>query len=836
MRPFLAGAWAVPSSTTEFSELLRRFRLASGVSQESLAERARMSASAIGALERGARRAPYRETVALLADALGLSPAERIEFEGGAERERGRKARPRAEMPATHNLPSRLTSFVGREKEIAEIQDLSRAQRLVTVTGSGGVGKTRTAVEAARQLFDEGHEDVRFVDLSPVDDGAFVAGAIGSALGIPVADGPSAIGSLAAMLKTRKLLLIVDNCEHVVADAAATAGAVVRGCAGITILATSRERLAIEGEFVYRLPSMPVPARPPATFEEARAFSSFQLFIERARASGARLELDTQRLRAAAEICGRLDGIPLAIELVATRVPALGLGALNDRLKEHFLTTQGARDLPSRQRTMFATIAWSYDLLGEAEQTFLRRLAIFRGGATLKAVEAVCADETLGVRKVVSLVSSLVAKSLLNVTSIDRYERYVMLESVRSFAAAKLAETDELAKMAKAHAEWLANLGDRTEEHDAEISPSGWSREFAGEIDNARAALAWALNSGSAEDGRLAAKIVGGLRGLWVATDRMAGISRWAEAASSRIDETDDPLVAARLVRTRMQAASGYDALAFADDAIALFERSGDIQGLIWLHGHIAGEYGVTGAFDQAERAIARAFELATGEGMESSLQYLRLLQMRCAIRAYQGCFDEARRDLASRTGLERTLGGEVDAAFTSYWEAYIEFGCGAPERAAELLEATVEHARASLRSPAGQLGDLAATRIALGDIDAAYAAAHEALELGRLGRVDVAWQAIQNLAAVASLRGRARSAARLAGFVNAFRERNKRFSRLLRARERRDSSSVTASSAPSGRNRATRSEGGAARSGDGHRRSVGPLGPHHTRKDTGFG
>ena len=255
---------------TPFGELLKRHRVAAGISQESLAERARISADAISTLERGTRRASHRET---------------------ADRARGRQPRAKGAPQPERYLPTWLTSFVGRGEEIAELTDLLAEHRLVTVTGSGGVGKTRIAVEAAGQLLGERFPQARFVDFSPLEDGAFAAGAIAAAFDVPLPEVAEPLRWLASRIKIRSLLLILDNCEHVIDDAAAAAGTILRACPGITILATSRERLAIDGEHVYRLPSLPVPDGVPATIEEAYSYDTFRLFMERAKSSDRRFLL-----------------------------------------------------------------------------------------------------------------------------------------------------------------------------------------------------------------------------------------------------------------------------------------------------------------------------------------------------------------------------------------------------------------------------------------------------------------------------------------------------------------------------------------------------------------
>ena len=599
-------------------------------------------------------------------------------------------------------------------------------------------------------------------------DGAFVAGAIASVLDIAVALVADPLPSLAARLKGRRLLLILDNCEHVIKDAAAAAGTILRTCPGVLILATSRERLGIEGESVYRLPSLGTPAQTPVSLEESFTYAAFRLFMERARAADARLELTEERLATVAEICRRLEGIPLAIELAASRLPTFGFTALNQRLQEHFVIAGAVRDLPQRQKTMLATIAWSYELLSGQERMLLRRLAIFSGGVTLEAAECVCADERLPARDVADLLSLLIDKSLLSVVPGDERVRYAMLESVRAFAANELRAAGEFATFARAHAAWLATVADRADERYPHVPRSRWIREFRAEIDNARAALEWALNAANDDDALLAGRIVGGLRGLWMSTERRVECRRWVAAAMARIDAARYPDVAARVMRAHIQSIDGFAVIAAAEQAIPLFERIGDRRGLISLYAHIAWEQGLRGAFPAAEDSIARAFALAVQERMQRSRQYGRLLQARCLIRALAGRIDEARVDSAEAARL-RTALGEDDSIVRFYWEAFFAFCDGNVARAAELLEASIDHARARSQNPAGQLSELAAARLVLDETAAAESAAREALELARFEQLDSGWRAIQHLAAVAARGGRPQTAARLMGFVDAW-------------------------------------------------------------------
>jgi predicted ATPase/DNA-binding XRE family transcriptional regulator len=754
------------SGSADFGTLLKQYRLASGVTQERLAEQARISVAAVGSLERGIRRAPHRETVALLAEALSLSGHEKAGFETAAEHARGR-ARADPTGPAHDNLPTRLTTFVGRDNEIAEIEALLKLHRLVTITGSGGVGKTRVAVEVSRRLQSDEQREIRFVDLSAVSDGAFVAGTIATTLGVGLGQADNPLPSLAAQLKARRLLLVLDNCEHVIEDSAAATSAILRACPDVVILATSRDRLSIEGECSYRMPSLFVPEQTPATAEAASQYPSFRLFVDRALAGDPHFVLTTDRLAAVAEICRRLEGIPLAIELAVTRLPALGLNALVKRLGEPFHAPRGVRDLPHRQQTMHATIAWSYALLSATEQMFLRRLSIFRGGLTLEAAEDACADESIAARSVSDLLSSLVDKSLLEATRIGEESRYRMLDSVHFFASEKLIETGEFTAMARAHAQWMATLAERARETWRESSTGSYVAEFAPEIDNARSALDWVLNDGTDEDALLAALIVGGLRLLWVILGDNRECLRWAEAALKRIDPERHPLIAARLMRAYAQLVTGPARLPAARRAILVFERLGDRSGLPALYWQIAEELAMSGAFAEAEESIARAIELADELGWQRSRAYVPLLRMRGVTRYYAGRFSDARLDLAKSAALEHAL-GDRDVSARLRWQAYLEFADGFVEKAEELLESCTNPDLPHATNPINGLDELAATRLVRGKIDAAEATARTALEISRSDEPRDTLGPIQHLATVAALRGRPHTAARLLGFVNA--------------------------------------------------------------------
>jgi predicted ATPase/DNA-binding XRE family transcriptional regulator len=689
-----------------FGDLLRQHRLASGVSQEQLAELAHMSASAIGALERGARRAPYRETVTHLANALNLAGADRIELEEAAQRARGRQSPTESDQPVPHNLPARLTSFVGRDDEIAEIGALLGAHRLVTITGSGGIGKTRIAIEIAWQILRQKREEVSFADLSVVTDRSFLVEAIASALDVALAELGQPLPSLIGRLHARKLLLVLDNCEHIVDEAATAARAILNGCPDIVILATSRERLAIEGEVAYRLPSLPVPLGTPSSITDAYSYAALRLFMDRANSITPGLELSPELVGTLAAICRQLEGIPLAIELAASRLQTLGFNVLNRRLTDRLPIVGSSRALPHRQKTMLSTIAWSYDLLSENEKLLLRRLTVFRGRISFDAVGAVCADDMLASADIPELLSALVEKSLLIVSTVGERTQYFLLESVRSFASQKLNDDSGHTLLARSHASWLATVADQAHETFLKVPRKKWLIEYGVELDNARAALEWALRAGTSEDALLAARIVGGLRGLWILSGKNVECLRWSEEVLARVDDSRHPQIVVRVMRAYLQSSRGPAFFAAAERAIPLFERV-DRPGLASLLGSsVYFERSMTGDYAGAADALERAINIATDEGMQHTLPYLDLLQ--------------------NRVG-----------AFLAQGSRHVE-----------------------------PLLNFAVAELVLGNISAAKAAACEVLELTRFENLDGVL-AIQALAAVAAVCGQARPAARLAGFID---------------------------------------------------------------------
>jgi len=353
-----------------------------------------------------------------------------------------------------NNLPAQLASFVGRDQELAEVRALAGSSRLVTLTGAGGAGKTRLALQVAAGVLDGSGDGVWLVELAAVTDEDAVAPAICQALGIATQPGRPALEVLTDALAPQDLLIVLDNCEHLIGGCAKTVDAIVRRCPRVHLVATSREPLGIGGEAIYRVPPLSLPGPGNTGLLAAESSDAVALFIHRAREHSTGLSIDEQTGPLIASICARLDGMPLAIELAAARLRSMSLSSLADRLDQRFrLLTGGSRTAPGRQQTLRATIEWSYALLNGAEQHLLGRLSVFAGSLDLDAAEAVCGLGGIEVFEVAGLLGSLVDKSLVVAEPSGPALRYRLLETIRQFAAEKLAQTghDQAAALAAAH-------------------------------------------------------------------------------------------------------------------------------------------------------------------------------------------------------------------------------------------------------------------------------------------------------------------------------------------------------------------------------------------------
>jgi predicted ATPase/DNA-binding winged helix-turn-helix (wHTH) protein len=394
------------------------------------------------------------------------------------------------------NLPAAVSELIGREAELEEVTALVTEHRLVSLVGAGGIGKTRLGLEVARHLLPRFPDGVFIAELGPVSSPELVPATVASALGLTRIAGTASREGVAAAVGTKKLLLVIDNCEHVIAAATGMAEALLRASPGVALLATSREPLRVSGEYIYRVPSLDVPAEDNQDMEDVFRYGAVRLFVSRAHAAEPRYVAEGRVAAATAAICRRLDGIPLAIELAATRVAALGVGGVAARLDDRFrLLTGGSRMALPRHQTLRATLDWSYELLSESERVVLRRLGVFVGAFTLDAASAVAAGVDISASEVADSVANLVGKSLVSTDVGGAIVYYRLLETTRAYAREKLVGSAEFDHVARHHAEYFRSLLERAEA-EWEIRPTTeWLGAYARHTDNMRAALDWAFSS-----------------------------------------------------------------------------------------------------------------------------------------------------------------------------------------------------------------------------------------------------------------------------------------------------------------------------------------------------
>jgi len=500
--------------------------------------------------------------------------------------------------------------------------------------------------------------------------------------------------------------------------------------------------------------------------------SAVELLVQRATAIDRSAAFDDAAVPGIVEICRRLDGIPLAIELAAARVETLGVAALAARLREGLALSGGARNLPARQQTVQATIRWSYDLLEEDQRRVLQRLSLFVGGFTLAAAESVSGAGGIAASDVADLVSSLVDKSLLNVARSESYVRFGLLDSVRSFAFDRLTETGDLALFSQRHAEWVADFADWVDTERAKIPVRRLRTEVDPELENARAALTWALEQKTEMGAVIAGRIVGGLRTIWLTSGLRAECRRWAHAILNLIDEDRHPKVVAPLLRALVQIADRTELFALAERALPVFERIGDRMGVVLLLSHVATARLKLGFRDEADAAIEKAGAIFAAGDLPRLVPYTAFLDYRVQLRLEQGRYDEAFADLDEMGAILSSI-GDADALPWRALRALAEFTVGRTAAAIRALDDVVERSRnlpvLHTRILRQAYSSLAIIHALEGDIDTAHLAAREALRLtAKVVTPDEEWlQLFQALALIAALRGQTRLAAQLQGMLD---------------------------------------------------------------------
>jgi predicted ATPase/class 3 adenylate cyclase len=420
-----------------------------------------------------------------------------------------------------NNLPIQLTRFIGREHVMAEVKRLLSASRLLTLTGAGGCGKTRLALQVAADVVDAEHftQGAWLVELVSLSEPALVPQSFATALGLREEKGRTILAALTNHLIDKNLLLVLDNCEHLIDACAQLVNVLLRSCPKITILATSREALGIAGETAYRVPSLSLPdTKRSMTIEALTQYEAVRLFVDRAATIQPSFTVTHHNAPAVAQICHRLDGIPLAIELAAARVKVLSVDQIAQRLDDRFrLLTGGSRTALPRQQTLQALIDWSYDLLSERERALLRRLSAFAGGWTLEAAESICVGDGIGTGEILDVMTRLVDKSLVVVEELDGVARYRMLETIRQYARDRLLESRESADYRGKHLDWYLNLAEETDQKLYGAEQLKWLNRLDAEHENLRIALAWSLETAAEKGLRLGVALSDfwTMRGYW---------------------------------------------------------------------------------------------------------------------------------------------------------------------------------------------------------------------------------------------------------------------------------------------------------------------------------
>jgi predicted ATPase/DNA-binding winged helix-turn-helix (wHTH) protein len=605
------------------------------------------------------------------------------------------------------NVPSAVSPLVGREQELSELAALVATHRLVTLTGPGGIGKTQLALTLARRALESFAGGAWVVELAPLTDREHVPSAVARALGVAPGANVSPVDQLVAALQDKRVLLVIDNCEHVIAAVAPLAETLLRGTQKLHVLATSREPLDAEGEHVFRVAPLAVPAAEVGEVEAALEHSAVRLFVDRTRAADHAFRLDARTLPGVAKICRHLDGIPLAIELAAGCVASIGVDTLADRLHDRFrLLTGGRRCALPRQQTLEATLDWSYGLLTASEQTLLRRLSLFAGSFTLDAAAAVGKGADIEAAEAEDHVARLVKKSLIALDGRGPRPRYRLLDTTRAYARQKLAESGESRAIARRHASYYRRHLERAEKY-WYAAPSA---EVAGihlpEIDDIRHAIDWAFSAEG--DSEIGIALVAAALPLWTVLSILADYRHLIHIALSRLDPDDSRYARYEMILQAGLAASWFWAYravaethAAATRALALAEQLRDTEYqlralyLLWLHHVSAGEYQSSLAMAIRLRRLADAGgdvpARATGARVQaSSLFYLAEYAQAQAASEHvlSPAYANMGRSFIFRFGIDQRAGVQVTMARLLWVRGF-------PDQAARLAQESLDEMRA---------------------------------------------------------------------------------------------------------------------------------------------
>ena len=618
-----------------------------------------------------------------------------------------------------NNLPTQTTSFVGRESEIAKALALLDASRLLTFTGSGGTGKTRLALQVTAAALDRFAAGAWLVELAPITDPTGVAGAVAAALHVSERPGHDLLTVVTESLQSQELLLVLDNCEHLIESCAQVADTLLRACPRVKILATSREALNVPGETIVPVPSLRSPdAGPLPPLEELGGYAAVRLFVERASAFQQDFALTAENADDIVRICRGLDGIPLALELAAARVRALSSGQVAQRLDDRFrLLTGGGRTVVARQQTLRALIDWSYDLLNPPERTLLARLAVFARGWTIEAAEGICSGDGLERADILDLLAHLVDKSLVVKQDRAGSARYAMLETIREYARDKLVASGDAPRIRERHFDHFLEQLERA----SAVFGGSESRRLAGDYENLLAALEWAEAEPGTDDRvlRFASSM------MQVAMHRGRGptdIRQTLSRALARSDPAAHTASRARALQTAAALAAVHRdfpaALVYATEAVAIHRELGNMRDL-------AQTLSFLGASTNDAAALAEAEALVTQSGDTAGLALHRFLRAEAAMD--RGSYDEARLLHTEALAYFRHAGGDLPIRATPLLGlARIACADGDLTQARALVEEALAIHRKAGENPFG----VAIALTSLGEIDRCEGKAAEATPL----------------------------------------------------------------------------------------------------------
>jgi predicted ATPase/class 3 adenylate cyclase len=693
-----------------------------------------------------------------------------------------------------HSLPLQLTRFVGREREMDEVRSTLRTSRLVTMTGTGGSGKTRLALQVAVDLLEEHPDGTWFVEFAGTMEPALVPRVVSSTIGIREQQGHLLLDTLVHHLATKATLLVLDNCEHLLDACAELADRLLRSCDGLTVIATSREPLGIIGEVVRRVPPLSVPEADLAASANAVAsFEAVQLFVDRAVAAAPHFSLTDANAVTVVAICRRLEGIPLALELAAARLQALTVGQIRDRLEDRFrLLTGGSRTALPRQQTLRATVDWSHDLLSAPEQVLLRRLSVFAGGFSLDAVEQVCGGSQVAPEDVLDLLTRLVGRSLAFLETGSAGGRYRLLETIRAYALEKLREGGEEPELRRRHLQYCLGVAETAEPALRGPDQQAWLAWLQTELDNFRAAFGWSVHQ---QDPGPALRLASALREFWVVRADWSEGLEWVEQALDLPGEVDPPLrmkalraaaeladvlsdyprataryeeslqIARALGEKRAIAVALYglahearrvgriaDARPFIEESVALLREVGDEPSLARSLGGLArltGNYAEARALGNENLALRRRLGNHESVGW-SLLQVGQAAQGEGDYAAARAAYEESLsigRDLGYKRMIARSL---TQLAEVALLEDKAAEACGLFEETLPIWE-EIGHKSGLLDSLRG-LGDVARQE---GDLQGAEPFLQQSLEVCRaIGNLEGEARALQSLGAVVMSRG----------------------------------------------------------------------------------